>query len=176
MHRTTEAQLRQSQKLEAIGQLTAGIAHDFNNLLMSISGNAEFLIRVPSAGRDQAARVAAILRATEKGGRLTQQLLAFARKQVLFQQSASLNDIVRDMDGLIASRLVDSIVVSFALARDLWHTYVDQNQMTQVILNLVINATDAMPEGGRLTIRTGERCAAGSREAPGNSCPRITSC
>ena len=176
-HRTTEAQLRQAQKLEAVGQLTAGIAHDFNNLLMSISGHAEFLIRGPGAGKDQVARVASILRATEKGGRLTQQLLAFARKQVLYLRRASLNDIIEEMDDLITSGLADSIVVEFSLAADLWHTYVDQNQMTQALLNLVINAIDAIPEGGRLTIHTENvaRQAAGRpRELPPEDCVMLT--
>jgi signal transduction histidine kinase len=153
-HHTTEARLRQAQKLEAIGQLTAGIAHDFNNLLMSIGGNAEFLLRRLGPGKDPAKRLISILRATEKGGRLTHQMLAFARKQTLQPQHASLNDIILAMDNLITSSLADSIVLELDLATDLWQTFVDQGQMTQVILNLVINAKDAMPSGGKLTIHT----------------------
>src|SRR5262249_48300609 len=105
-------------------------------------------------GKDPIPRVDSIVRAVERGGRLTEQLLAFARKQALRPEYASLNAIITAMYDLIRSSLADTIVVESDLQRDLCQTYVDQNQIAQVILNLVLNAKDAMPQGGKLCIHT----------------------
>ena len=153
-HRATEARLRQAQKLEAIGQLTAGVAHDFNNLLMSIGANAEFLIRNLSPSGGHVKHLASILRVTEKGGRLTRQLLAFARKEILQPQYIDINSIIRSNDNFIARTLGGTIRVEFRLAENLWETFIDPDQITQVVLNLIINAKDAMQSGGILTICT----------------------
>jgi len=153
-HRATEARLHKTQKLEAIGQLTAGVAHDFNNLLMSIGANAEFLARSLSSSGEHVKYLASIVRVTEKGGRLTRQLLAFSRKEILQPQHADINAIIHSNDNLITRTLGGTIRVEFRLAENLWMTFIDPDQMLQVVLNLVINAKDAMQAGGLLTIST----------------------
>ncbi len=152
--RETMAQL---QKMEAIGQLTGGVAHDFNNLLQSILGSIELLQR--PAGLSDTARATRLLdtarRAGERGAALTQRLLAFARRQPLAPQLVEVNKLVGSMSDLLHRTLGETIDVETVLAAGLWQTKVDPNQLENAILNLAVNARDAMPRGGKLTIETG---------------------
>jgi len=149
-----EAQLRQSQKLEAVGQLTTGVAHDFNNLLTAIIGNLEFLQTDLAGNSKNARRLAAIQRAADRAAKLTGQLLAFSRKQRLSPKVVDLNGIVDSMSELLRSTLGGTIRIQPRLKVDLWPALVDPTQIELVILNLAINARDAMGEGGVLTIET----------------------
>ena len=149
----TEEALRQSQKLEAIGQLTSGVAHDFNNLLTDVLGNLELLERrlksEGSLGRLRSARAAA-----DRGAQLTHQLLAFSRKQHLAPTPLDLNRLVSDASDLLFRTIGASVRIETVLTEGLWPALVDHTQIELVLLNLAINARDAMPAGGRLTIRT----------------------
>ncbi len=146
-----EIKLRQTQKMEAVGQLTGGIAHDFNNLLAVIMGNAELLAQ--RHGEDDRA-AQAVLRAASRGAELTQQLLAFARKQPLHPQAVRLSDVVTDMSKLLERTLGETIEIQISTHPVLWSASADPGQLENVLLNLAINARDAMPEGGTLTIET----------------------
>lgn len=148
-------QLAQAQKMEAVGQLTGGIAHDFNNLLTAILGNAEMLDRTQGVLTTEArARLATIRETAERGAALTHRLLTFARKQALQPRDTDLNKLVTGMTELIQRTLPESIALETVLGAGLWRTNVDQNQLENVLLNLVVNARDAMPAGGWLTIET----------------------
>ena len=149
-----EEQLRQSQKMEAVGQLAGGVAHDFNNILGVIINNAEFLKEDLERGAASADDVDEISHAAERAAKLVGQLLAFARKEVLNPVVLSLNDAVRDMEKILRRTLRESIELRFELADDLWTTELDPSQVEQVVLNLAVNAGDAMPEGGKLTVQT----------------------
>ena len=149
-HRSEE-RLRQAEKMAAVGRLTAGIAHDFNNLLSSIIGNADLLER---AEPRLAPRLATILQSAERGADLVQRLLAFARKQPLEPVAVNLNGIVHGMQDLLQSTVGRAVRVTTVLAEGLWPALVDPVQIEHVILNLAINARDAMPQGGVLTIVT----------------------
>jgi PAS domain S-box-containing protein len=153
-HRATLAQL---QKMEAIGQLTGGVAHDFNNLLQTILGSLELLQR-PSTAADAARRARlldAAQRAAEQGAALTQRLLAFARRQALAPQIVDVNKLVGSISELLHRTLGETIAIETVLAAGLWRTHVDPNQLENAMLNLAVNARDAMPRGGKLTIETG---------------------
>jgi signal transduction histidine kinase len=148
-----EAALRQAQRLEVVGQLTSGVAHDFNNLLTVILGNLQFLERVPVP--DAVRRRLDTMRiAAERGAKLTSQLLSFSRRQHLEPAPTNLNDILATMRGMLASTLGGSIRIDTSLDEALWSAMVDATQVELVILNLVINARDAMEVGGTLTITT----------------------
>jgi PAS domain S-box-containing protein len=148
-----EAQLVQAQKMEAVGQLTGGIAHDFNNLLTAILGNIE-LAQV-RAGDDNIRRLLGnATKAAERGARLTEQLLAFSRKQHLQPTSVDLNQLIAGMTDMLARSIGALIRVETALADPLWPALVDANQIELAILNLAVNARDAMPRGGSLLIET----------------------
>ena len=149
-----EAQLRQSQKLEAVGQLTTGVAHDFNNLLTAIIGNLEFLQSDLGGDNKNARRLAAIQRAADRAAKLTGQLLAFSRKQRLSPKVVDLNGIVDSMSELLRSTLGGTIRIQPRLKANLWPALVDPTQIELVILNLAINARDAMGGSGVLTIET----------------------
>ena len=150
----TEAQLRQIQKMEAVGQLTGGIAHDFNNLLAVIMGNAD-LLRGRLVEQDETVRLLdMIVGASERGARLCQQLLAFARRQPLRAQTVDVRALVQGMAGLMQRSLGESIEIRVRHAPDLWTCRVDPTWLEQALLNLVINARDAMPGGGRVVIET----------------------
>jgi signal transduction histidine kinase len=153
--RQTEERLRQAQTMAAIGRLTSGVAHDFNNLLSAISGNADILHDQLSEHPTHARRLAVILQATDRGSDLVRQLLAFSRKQPLAPVRVDLNDIVDGMDGLLRATLGGAIRIETRLDAGLWPAMVDRAQFEHVILNLAINARDAMPDGGVLTIATG---------------------
>jgi two-component system cell cycle sensor histidine kinase/response regulator CckA len=152
--RALEEQLRQSQKMDVVGHLAAGIAHDFNNLLTIISGTSEFL-----AGRgrlDPEARtcVDEIEAASQRAAALTRQLLAFGRQQVLTPRVVDANDVVTDTSKLLARLLPTAVEMRLSLHPDVVPVWVDRSVLEQVLLNLVVNARDAMPEGGTITIRT----------------------
>ncbi len=154
-----EAALRQAQKMEAVGQLTGGIAHDFNNLLAGISGSLELLERRMADGRlDTAQRYIDTARTSaQRAAALTQRLLAFSRRQTLDPRATDVNRLVAGMDDLIRRTVGPSIAVEVVGAGGLWLTRVDRAQLESALLNLVINARDAMPDGGRLTIETANK-------------------
>jgi PAS domain S-box-containing protein len=149
-------QLRQSQKMEAIGQLTGGVAHDFNNLLTVIVGNMEYLQRQNAAALTVKGRVAveSAMRAAQRAAKLTGSLLAFSRRQALDPRQIHANDLVRGMSDLFARTLRESITLRTEYASDLWWTQADANQLENAILNLAVNARDALAHGGVLTIST----------------------
>jgi len=151
--RAIEEQFRQSQKMQAIGQLTGGIAHDFNNLLTIITGNLQLLQR--TADPEQAPRlIGDALWAAQRGGELTHRLLAFARMQPLRPSLINLNAIVRGLTGLLARTLGPSVEVVEALDPAIPAVFADAGELERAIVNLAINARDAMPEGGRLLLQT----------------------
>ncbi|HVZ06894.1 ATP-binding protein [Rhodopila sp.] len=150
-----EASLRQSQKMEAIGRLTGGIAHDFNNLLTAIGGSIDFLYRSVPAGDDRAHRYYILGRdGVKRAARMTHRLLAFARQQPLESRTVDLNRLVAGLADLLSRTLGASIEIKTILSPDLWRTRSDPAQIENALLNLAINARDAMPDGGRLTIET----------------------
>ncbi|EWY39004.1 hypothetical protein N825_08360 [Skermanella stibiiresistens SB22] len=150
-----EEALRQAQKMEAVGQLTGGVAHDFNNLLQAILGNLDML-QDGLTGRDDMVRhVRSAIQAGERAATLTRRLLAFARRQPLTPRSLNLNALVGGMQELVQRSVGETIQVEAVLAGGLWRTWADANQVENALLNLAINARDAMPDGGRLTIETG---------------------
>jgi two-component system, cell cycle sensor histidine kinase and response regulator CckA len=148
------AQLRQAQKMEAVGRLAGGIAHDFNNLMAVILGYTEVLIARTDATPAQRAKLAHILKASERAASLTRQLLAFSRKQVLEPKLLDLNAVVRDFVQMIGRLIGEDIVVDVEPDSDLGKVHADPGQVEQVILNIALNARDAMPAGGRLTFET----------------------
>jgi len=149
-----ELHLREGQRLEAVGQLAGGIAHDFNNLLTVIIGYADALKDSFRRGTPESAQLAELRAASERAARLTQQLLAFSRRQVLLPTPLRLNEVVGDMASLLRRTTGGDIVIDLSLEPSLGLVYADRVQMEQVILNLVINARDAMPKGGNLRIAT----------------------
>jgi PAS domain S-box-containing protein len=158
-----EAALLQSQKLEAVGQLASGLAHDFNNLLAVILGNLELLdMRLPDERLRKLVQAAA--RSAQRGAKLNQQLLAFSRKQHLVPQSIDLNALIGEMAEMLQRTLGGTVKVETPLAPDLWPSLVDPSQLELVVLNLALNARDAMPPGGgslRIATRNVTASAAG---------------
>ncbi|MDO8397943.1 MAG: response regulator [Bradyrhizobium sp.] len=150
--RKVEAQLRQSLRLEAVGQMTGGIAHDFNNLLTIIIGNAELIEESSDPALRALAEVAR--KAAERGAELTGRLLAFSRQQPLDPKAIDINLLISKMDGLIRRAIGGQLEIKTVLPANLWHVFVDPAQLENALLNLAINARDAMPDGGRLTIET----------------------
>ncbi|MBI3514865.1 MAG: response regulator [Proteobacteria bacterium] len=151
-----EAALRQAQKMEALGQLTGGIAHDFNNLLTVIAGNIDLVLRKlddPTIVR----RLDASLRATQRGQRLTQQLLAFARRRPLRSVAVSLPERLAEMAAFIGQTMGSTIAIKVELPPDLWPVQVDDEQLQVAVLNLIVNARDAMPDGGEIRIAAHNR-------------------
>jgi PAS domain S-box-containing protein len=149
-----EARLLQAQKMEAIGQLTGGIAHDFNNLLGIVLGNLQLLERSVAESPALTRKVHTAMRAAVRGADLTRRLLALARRQILDPTVVDLNKQLSGLAELMQRTLGESIEVRMVQSHDLWHTCVDAGQLENAILNLAINARDAMPQGGRLTVRT----------------------
>jgi PAS domain S-box-containing protein len=167
-----EEALRQSQKMEAVGQLTGGIAHDFNNLLTGISGSLKMLETRVAQGRLEAIPryIDAAQGASKRAAALTQRLLAFSRRQTLDPKPTNLNRLIGDMEELVRRTSGPTIEVEVVGAAGLWPVLIDQNQLENALLNLCINARDAMPDGGRLTVETANRWLDGTagteRELP----------
>jgi PAS domain S-box-containing protein len=149
-----EERLRQSQKMEAVGQLTGGLAHDFNNLLTAVIGNLELLAPRIAAGSPAARFLASAQRSAENGAKLTEQLLAFSRRQHLQPRATDLNAVIDGMRELLTRTIGTTVRVHTSLAPDLWPALIDPTQIEVAILNLALNARDAMPQGGTLTIAT----------------------
>src|SRR5260370_36253461 len=149
----TEAALLEARKMEAIGQLVSGLAHDFNNLLAAILGSLELIeMRLPDDRLLKLVQAAA--RSARHGAKLNEQLLAFSRKQHLTPKPVDLNELVVGTQDLLRRSLGGTVEVATALADDLWPAFVDPHQLELVILNLAINARDAMPAGGRVVVET----------------------
>jgi PAS domain S-box-containing protein len=153
--RGLENQLRQSQKMEAVGRLAGGIAHDFNNLLGVITGYGELLQRDIGPGQQGFRRLEEIRKAADRASNLTRQLLAFSRKQVLEPKVLDLNTVVADIAKMLRRLIGEDIQLITVFAEDLGRVKADPGQMEQVIVNLAVNARDAMPRGGKLIIETG---------------------
>lgn len=155
----TEEALRQSQKMEAVGQLTGGIAHDFNNLLAGISGSLELITNRIAQGRygDVERFTAAAQGAAKRAAALTHRLLAFSRRQTLDPKPTDPNRLIRGMEDLIRRTTGPGVHVEVVASTGLWPVLIDAHQLENAVLNLCINARDAMPDGGRLTIETGNR-------------------
>jgi PAS domain S-box-containing protein len=149
-----EERFRQAQKMEAVGRLAGGIAHDFNNLLMVIQGYADLLADRLPPGDSLRRNAEQIQLASQRAIALTQQLLAFSRKQILAPKVLSIQSIVADMEKILRRLIGEDIELETSSERDLWLVKADRSQIEQVILNLAVNARDAMPNGGRLTIET----------------------
>jgi PAS domain S-box-containing protein len=152
-NRTAE-QLVQAQKMEAVGQLSGGIAHDFNNLLTVVVGNAEVLSEHLRAQPDMQKLADMIVQAGERGAELTQRLLAFSRRQALQPAEIDCNRMVEGMEKLLRRMLGETIVIKASLESELWTVFADPSQLENALLNLAINARDAMPGGGAITITT----------------------
>jgi two-component system, cell cycle sensor histidine kinase and response regulator CckA len=158
----SEEQLRQAQRMDAAGRLAGGVAHDFNNLLTTIRGFSDLLLRDIPAGDSRRKDVEHIRKAADRGAALTRQLLAFGRQQTLEPRPIELNSVVTNMEGLMQRLIGADINLVTQLRPGLGEVKVDPGQLEQVLVNLVLNARDAMPAGGTLTIETGERLISGS--------------
>ena len=154
--RTLEAQVRQASKMDAIGRLASGVAHDFNNLLTVILGFAEILSLDVPMGDKNTKDLAEITKAGQRATGLTKQLLAFSRQQVLHTVPLDVNELITEMTGMLGRLIGEHIEVALELAPDLALALADRGQLEQVVMNLVVNARDAMPDGGKLTIETAD--------------------
>jgi len=152
--RAMEAQLRQAQKMEAIGQLTGGVAHDFNNLLTIIIGNLDILGREPHDAERRRRAIEAAMQGAQRAATLTQQLLAFSRRQPLNPRSTDVNKLVWQTAEMLRRLLGETIALDLRLSADAWHVRIDSHQLESTLLNLAVNARDAMPDGGTLTLET----------------------
>jgi len=165
--RQLEEQLRQAQKMEAVGQLAGGIAHDFNNALTVIQGYADMLVAGSTADPELAQGVREIKASALRASRLTRQLLAYSRKQILEPEVLSLNLVVDDTEEMLERLVAEQAAIEWLPGKGLGHVRVDRSQLEQVIVNLAVNARDAMPHGGRLTLATAAaKLGEGSSEAP----------
>jgi PAS domain S-box-containing protein len=152
--RHTEQALRQAQRMEAVGRLASGIAHDFNNLLTAIQGHAQFLTEDLPENHPSRNDVAEILHSSERAAALTRQLLAFSRGQAAQPETIQINSIVHAMERLLRRVISEDIAVDSVLEPAPWSVRADPTQIEQVLVNLIVNARDAMPRGGRITIKT----------------------
>lgn len=171
-HEAAQEQLRQAQKMEAVGQLTGGLAHDFNNLLAGISGGLELMeMRIKQGRTNEINKYLEMASgATKRAAALTHRLLAFSRRQTLDPKPADMNRIVANLDEFLRRTVGPAIDIEIVGAGGLWTTLIDANQLENAILNLCINARDAMPDGGRITIETAnkwlDKAAARDRDLP----------
>jgi PAS domain S-box-containing protein len=154
--RQLEEQLRQAQKMDAVGRLAGGVAHDFNNLLMVINGYTEVLLEQLEKGSAMHLKVHSIQQAADRAATLTRQLLAFSRKQLLELKVVDVNTVVGDMERLLRPLIGENIELVTRLSTQTGHTRADAGQLEQVIMNLVVNAKDAMPNGGKLTLQSAD--------------------
>ncbi|MDB4917688.1 MAG: two-component hybrid sensor and regulator [Gemmatimonadetes bacterium] len=152
--RRRETALRQTQRLEAVGRLASGISHDFNNMLAAISGYAELIREGLPSGDPMQQDAEEILLATRRAAALTKQLLAFSRQQVIQERTMVLNNVVTEMENMVLRLIGPEVELFKTLSADLWPVKADPSQMQQVVLNLCVNARDAMPDGGQLAIDT----------------------
>jgi PAS domain S-box-containing protein len=168
--RRLEAQLRQAQKMEAVGRLAGGVAHDFNNMLSVIVGYGQMLLRHLPEGDRARGQVAEIVKAADRATGLTRQLLAFGRKQVVQPRVLDLNGVVSNLDKMLHRVIGEDVRLETDLAADLWRVRADPGQIEQVLMNLSVNARDAMPRGGTLRIATRNETLhdAWAREHPGS--------
>src|SRR3546814_797528 len=153
--REAEDKLRQAQKMEAVGQLTGGVAHDFNNLLTAVIGNLDLVLDDAEAGSPLRQQVETALRAALRGAELTHRLLAFARRQPLHPTYTAVNARIDECRALLRRTLGAEVEIERTLSEDIWPVVVDGSQLENALLNLAINARDAMPNGGKLIIETG---------------------
>jgi signal transduction histidine kinase len=151
---TLEAQLQQAQRTEALGLLAGGVAHDFNNILTVITGQCQLLLTYGSRESADRGRLEIIERAADRGASLTRQLLAFSRREMLEPTVLDLNEVLKEMNGMLGRILGEDIVIEMDLPGDLGRVRADRGQVDQVIMNLAVNARDAMPRGGKLSLRT----------------------
>lgn len=154
--RTLEAQIRQANKMDAVGRLASGVAHDFNNLLTVILGFAELAGADEEMATRHGKELTEIVNAAQSAAGLTKQLLAFGRQQVLHDAPVDLNALITDMAGMLSRLIGEHVDVSLNLASDLCTALADRNQIEQVVMNLIVNARDAMPAGGRVTVETAD--------------------
>ncbi|MBI2384451.1 MAG: response regulator, partial [Elusimicrobia bacterium] len=152
--RESQAKLLQSQKMEALGRLSGGVAHDFNNILTAITGYSEMALLSPKLDDGLRSDIREILNAAFRAAALTRQLLAFSRRQVFAPKVLDLNRVLAELDRMLQRIIGEDIKLTVLPAADLDHVHVDADQIGQVILNLVVNARDAMPKGGTLVLRT----------------------
>ena len=177
-HRTLEEQFVQSQKMQAVGQLAGGIAHDLNNLLTAMIGFCDLLLLRHAPGDQSFADIMQIKQNANRAANLVRQLLAFSRRQTLQPKTLNLTDVLAELSHLLRRLIGENITLKFVHDRDLGLVKVDQGQLEQVIINLVVNARDAMPEGGTLTIRTdnvtfAEPSPVGHEQAPAGDYVRV---
>jgi len=156
-HRQTENQLRQAQKMDAVGQLTGGVAHDFNNILAIILGNLEILKLQMTADDKAAELLRPIQKAAERAVVLTQKLLAFSGNYPVTATVIDINKLVADMEDLIGRSMTPEVKIEYKFAEDLWKTEINSGDLEDALVNLVLNARDAMPGGGTLTLETHNR-------------------
>ncbi len=149
-----ENELRQSQKMEAVGRLAAGVAHDFNNILTVILGNTSLQLRNPRLDEKLSASLQQVVQAAERATALTRQLLAYSRKQIIQRRPLALNEVVQGTVAMLRRIIGEHIMIDLQLADDLAPVFADASNVDQVIMNLVLNSRDAMPEGGRVTLTT----------------------
>jgi len=152
--RSLEEQLAQARKMEAVGQLTGGVAHDFNNLLTVVLGNIDIMARKPEDDERRARRLGAVRQAAERGRDLTKQLLAFSRRQHLTPVSLDVNALIREFSPLMRQAVGEAVTLDLLLTDETLCAHVDSTQLETALLNLAVNARDAMPEGGQLSIAT----------------------
>ena len=154
LQKALETELRQSQRMETVGQLAGGVAHDFNNLLTAINGRTDFLAEADNLDESQREDVEEIRRAAQRAASLTRQLLAFSRKQVLTPRVIDLNAVVRAMEPMLRRLIGEDIAIQIVQQESIGHITADSGQLEQILLNLCLNSRDAMPDGGVLKIET----------------------
>jgi PAS domain S-box-containing protein len=160
--RSLEAQLRQAQRMDAVGKLAGGIAHDFNNLVLAIVGNTDFALKELPDGSTARERLGSVKRAAERAADLTRQLLTFSRQQPINREAVDVNELTANLMMLLERLIPENISLELAAADELPRTYADPGQLEQLIVNLCVNARDAMPDGGNLRIETSLRTLNGS--------------